>query len=147
MTATRVIFESSTAAPFVAVLRERVAAYFRARGISDKANALMVARTVSMLGLTGGAYLLILFGGLPPLAMLGLVPSPSLCPSLKLVGTEPPSDPEQDSRHQDSRHIEHKMDWPSFSDEELEAIQAFAVAAEKRRQIERDAQPELGTDR
>ena len=72
MTATRVIFESSTAAPFVAVLRERVAAYFRARGISDKANALMVARTVSMLGLTGGAYLLILFGGLPPLAMLGL---------------------------------------------------------------------------
>jgi hypothetical protein len=55
---------------------------------------------------------------------------------------ERPSDPEQDSRH-----IEQKMDWPSFSDEELEAIQAFAVAAEKRRQIERDAQPELGTDR
>ncbi len=72
MTATRVIFESSTAAPFVAVLRERVAEYFRARHLSDKANAVMVARTVSMLTLTLVPYLLILFGGLPKLAMLGL---------------------------------------------------------------------------
>src|SRR5437762_13450698 len=72
MTATRVIFESSTAAPFVAVLRERVAEYFRTRHLSDKANAVMVARTVSMLTLTVVSYLLILFGGLPNLAMPGL---------------------------------------------------------------------------
>src|SRR5438067_317417 len=38
MTATRVIFESSTAAPFVAVLRERVAEYFRARRLSPRAD-------------------------------------------------------------------------------------------------------------
>jgi len=72
MTATRVIFESSTAAPFVAVLRERVAEYFRARRMSDKANAVMIARTISMVLLTFVPYFLILFGGLPKLAMLGL---------------------------------------------------------------------------
>src|SRR5438046_1995682 len=72
MTATRVIFESSTAAPFVAVLRERVAEYFRVRRLSDKANAVMIARTISMLTLTFVPYFLILFGGLPKLAMLGL---------------------------------------------------------------------------
>jgi hypothetical protein len=40
---------------------------------------------------------------------------------------EPPIDPEQDSLA-----IEQKIDWHSFSDEELEAIQAFAEAAQRR---------------
>jgi hypothetical protein len=34
-----------------------------------------------------------------------------------------------------------------LSDEEIEAIEIFALAAEKRHQIERGARPELGTDR
>jgi hypothetical protein len=55
---------------------------------------------------------------------------------------EPPSDPEHESRY-----IERKIDWGSFSDEEIAAIEAFAVAAQKRKQIERGARPELETDR
>ena len=43
--------------------------------------------------------------------------------------------------------IEHRLDWKSLSDEEIEAIEAFARAAEKRHQIERGARPVLGTDR
>jgi linoleoyl-CoA desaturase len=72
MTAIKVTFESATAAPFVTELKERVTDYFRVRGVSDKANWVMVARTISMLGLTSGSYALILWGGLPKLAMLGL---------------------------------------------------------------------------
>jgi hypothetical protein len=55
---------------------------------------------------------------------------------------DPPSDPEQDTRG-----IEHKIDWRSFSDEELEAIEAFATAAQKRQQIGQVARPELETGR
>jgi hypothetical protein len=45
------------------------------------------------------------------------------------------------------QHIVHQIDWPSLSDEEIEAIEMFARAAEKRHQIEPGARPELETDR
>jgi hypothetical protein len=38
-------------------------------------------------------------------------------------------------------HIVHQIDWPSLSDEEIEAIEAFARAAERRKQIEQSARP------
>src|SRR5207302_1935271 len=54
------------------LLRQQVADLFAARSISDKANAAMVVRTIAMLGLTFGAYGLILTNRFSPLAMLGL---------------------------------------------------------------------------
>ena len=45
------------------------------------------------------------------------------------------------------QHIVHQIDWASLSDEEIEAIEMFALAAEKRHQIEQGARPELETDR
>ena len=44
------------------------------------------------------------------------------------------------------QHIVHQIDWPSLSDEEIEAIEAFARAAEKRHQIGQGARPQLGMD-
>lgn len=49
-----------------------MAEYFAARGISDKANAAMIVKTVLLLGGTVAVYLTILFGGLGPWPMLGL---------------------------------------------------------------------------
>jgi linoleoyl-CoA desaturase len=72
-TPARVTFLADAAAPpLMKELREAVAAYFAARGISEKGNASMVLRTIVMLGLTFGAYAAILTNQLPPLAMLGL---------------------------------------------------------------------------
>ncbi len=51
-------------------------------------------------------------------------------------------DPEQPIQH-----VVHRIDWASLSDEEVEAIEAFARAAERRHQIEQGARPQLGTDR
>ena len=45
------------------------------------------------------------------------------------------------------QHVVHRIDWASLSDEEIEAIEAFARAAERRHQIEQGARAELGTDR
>ena len=45
------------------------------------------------------------------------------------------------------QHIVHRIDWASLSDEEIEAIEMFARAAERRKQIEQGARPELGTNR
>jgi hypothetical protein len=45
------------------------------------------------------------------------------------------------------QHVVHRIDWASLSDEEIEAIEAFARAAEKRQQTEQGARAELGTDR
>jgi linoleoyl-CoA desaturase len=53
-------------------MRQRVDALFAERGRSDKANATMVARTICMLGVTAGAYVVLLTTALPPAAMLAL---------------------------------------------------------------------------
>jgi linoleoyl-CoA desaturase len=53
-------------------LKRRVRQHFTAGRRSDKANASMVLRTFTMLGLTGGAYALILTNRVPPLGMLAL---------------------------------------------------------------------------
>src|SRR5437867_7215716 len=67
-----VTFASHDCDTFVAELKAKVAAYFDTRRISTKANAVMVVRTVVMLSVYLGAYLLILSNLLSPLAMLGL---------------------------------------------------------------------------
>ena len=53
---------------------------------------------------------------------------------------EPPSDPEQAFQPV----IEKRLDWQSLSNEELAAIEAFALAAQKRQRIERDSRTDLG---
>lgn len=53
-------------------LKQRVHGYFEERGVSEKANAAMVAKTVAMLALTFGPYALILSGRFPPATMLVL---------------------------------------------------------------------------
>jgi hypothetical protein len=45
------------------------------------------------------------------------------------------------------QHIVHQIDWASLSDEEIEAIEMFARAVERRKQIEQGVRPQLGTDR
>jgi linoleoyl-CoA desaturase len=60
------------AARFAEDVKREVGAYFTERGISEKANAAMVAKTVILLGGTVAVYLTILFGGLGPWPMLGL---------------------------------------------------------------------------
>ena len=40
------------------------------------------------------------------------------------------------------QHIVHQIDWASLSDEEIEAIEMFARAVERRKQIEQGARPE-----
>ena len=69
----RVTFRGAVSAPSLLMeMREAVAAHLGRRGVSEKANAAMVARTAVMLGVTFGAYAAILSGRLSPLAMLGL---------------------------------------------------------------------------
>jgi len=71
--AARVTFEGPVSAPSLLMeMREAVAAHLGERGISEKANAAMVTRTVVMLGVTFGAYAAILSGRFSPPAMLGL---------------------------------------------------------------------------
>jgi linoleoyl-CoA desaturase len=66
----RVTFPGIGAESLAANLKERVSAHFCGR--SDKANSLMVIRTVVMLTVTFGSYALILTKWFSPLAMLGL---------------------------------------------------------------------------
>ena len=68
----RVIFPTAERYPFMGELKERVAEYFASRNLSPHANAAMIFKTIIMFAITFGSYALILFGGLPPLAMLGL---------------------------------------------------------------------------
>lgn len=70
--APRVTFRGVGGEPLAAELRERVGAHFSSRGLSDKANFVMVLRTVVMLAVTFGAYALILTKWFSPWAMLGL---------------------------------------------------------------------------
>jgi hypothetical protein len=44
------------------------------------------------------------------------------------------------------QRIVHQIDWAALSDEEIEAIEMFARAVERRQQTERGVRPELGTD-
>ena len=68
----RVKFSTELEQEFIKELKQRVHSYFEARGISEKADARMVFKTIVMLLLTFGSYLLIMMGGFPAFVMLGL---------------------------------------------------------------------------
>lgn len=72
MSAISVKFVTTPPAAFAAEVKERVDRFFAERGLSEKANAAMVLKTIVILGLTFGCYGLILSGRFSPLAMLGL---------------------------------------------------------------------------
>ncbi|MDJ0520714.1 MAG: acyl-CoA desaturase [Planctomycetota bacterium] len=72
MQTTKAVFQRGASSAFVREVKDEVASYFRDRGISDKANAAMVAKTVLLLGVTFGAYGLLFTGWFSPLGMLGL---------------------------------------------------------------------------
>ena len=72
MQPTKAVFRRGASADFVKEVKERVAAYFQDRGISDKANAAMVLKTVLLLAFTFGCYGLLYTGWFGPWAMLGL---------------------------------------------------------------------------
>ncbi len=69
---TKVTFATGVDGVFVDELKSRVAEYFETKRISDKANALMVLKTLSVLGLYFIPYGLILSNQFSPLTMLGL---------------------------------------------------------------------------
>lgn len=71
-TPVRVTFAHRDASHFCEELKHRVAEYFETRNLSQKANAAMVVKAFVLLGLTFGAYGLILTGAFGPWAMLGL---------------------------------------------------------------------------
>lgn len=68
----KVTFAPPDVQGFAREVRREVAAYFTDRGISDKANAAMVTKTVLLLALTFVPYALILQGTGGPWGMLGL---------------------------------------------------------------------------
>jgi len=70
--ATGISFPNRDAARFTEEVKREVEAYFTSQGLSDKANAAMVLKTVLLLGGSVGLYLLILFGGFGPWTMLAL---------------------------------------------------------------------------
>ena len=72
MTMQRVTFANRNSTTFVEDLKREVGAYFSTRGISQKANAAMVAKTFILLGLTFGTFGLIMTGWFTPWQMLGL---------------------------------------------------------------------------
>jgi linoleoyl-CoA desaturase len=72
MSVASVKFATSRSAGFAAELKDRVERYFAERGLSDKANGTMIARTVTALGLAFGCYALILSGRFSPAGMLVL---------------------------------------------------------------------------
>jgi len=67
-----ITFPNRDASGFVEEVKERIAAYFEARGKSRHATPGMVAKTVLLLALTFVPYGLILSNRIPPLGMLGL---------------------------------------------------------------------------
>jgi len=72
MSATRISFPNRDPVRFHDELKTRVHEYFRSRGLSEKANAAMVLKTVALLALTFGPWALILTGRFGPWEMLGL---------------------------------------------------------------------------
>jgi len=71
MSTVKVRFNKDSA-EFVPEVRRRVNAYFEEMGISRKANARMVVKTVIILGGTASTYALLLTGWFTPLQMLGM---------------------------------------------------------------------------
>ena len=67
-----VTFPRRDPADFGPEVKRRVAAYFAGRDLSDKANGTMVAKTVLLLAVTFGSYLVILSNQVPLWGMLGL---------------------------------------------------------------------------
>ena len=57
---------------FLKELKVEVDKYFTTRGLSQKANAGMVFKTVALLSITFGSWALILWGGFSPMIMLAL---------------------------------------------------------------------------
>ena len=57
-----VSFAPPGSSPFVSEVKREVAEYFASRGLSDKANAAMIAKTVIMLALVVGPYALLISG-------------------------------------------------------------------------------------
>lgn len=72
MRVAKVTFAPSAGTLFVAEVKERVANYFRSRKISPSANAGMIVKTLLLLGVTFGAYGLILSNQFTAWPMLGL---------------------------------------------------------------------------
>lgn len=68
----KITFARADAAGFARTVRREVARYFTERGLSDKANATMVVKTITLLSLTFVPYALILRGTGGPWGMLGL---------------------------------------------------------------------------
>ncbi len=69
----KITFPQRDAGEFLDELKRRVSEYFSDRGISDKANAEMVVKTILILAMTFGSYALILTNAFSPLTMLGFV--------------------------------------------------------------------------
>lgn len=69
---TGITFPNRDARRFTEEVKREVQAYFESRGLSDKATAGMVLKTVILLGGSLATYLLILFGGFGPWVQLGL---------------------------------------------------------------------------
>jgi linoleoyl-CoA desaturase len=68
----RITFSTRDVTGFVHAVRARVPAYFAERGLSDKGGVRMAVKSAALLALTFVPYALILSGGYPPAAMLGL---------------------------------------------------------------------------
>jgi len=67
---TKITFATGVDGDFIDELKSRVAEYFRQKGISDKANVVMILKTLSVVGLTFIPYGLILTNDFSPWAML-----------------------------------------------------------------------------
>ncbi len=67
-----VTFAQGQAQSFIKEMKSRVHAYFEEAGISQKANAQMVLKTVVMISMVVVPYLLIMTNQLSPWVMLGL---------------------------------------------------------------------------
>lgn len=68
----KVTFAQGDAQDFIRDMKARVYSYFEETGISQRANTRMVMKTVVMLALVIGPYILIMTGRLSPWGMLGL---------------------------------------------------------------------------
>lgn len=72
MSATRISFKSRTQKEFTKELKSEVNDYFIKHNLSKHADGRMVAKTITLLAIYGGAYGLIMTGWFGPAVMLGL---------------------------------------------------------------------------
>lgn len=68
----KVVFAQVPPSDFTREVRDGVAAYFRERGISDKANGAMIAKTLILAAMVFAPYILLLSNWLEPIEMLML---------------------------------------------------------------------------